>query len=190
MKTRIPHALVAAAAAVLLVIVAVPLQAQSLGISAGYGSLSGDDFDGIESGFTIGGELLFEVSQDVLLGGAFDYSSYGIEDTEEDLSQYDLQGVLRYLFPGDETRFFVGGRLGYTRQSIEILTESAAANGFSIGPSVGVTIPTGGVNVDVSVDGLYETLGDFSSDGDSIDGSDSSGFRFLGRAGISIPLGD
>lgn len=160
-----------------------------LGGSGGFGTFRGDHFEHIEAGYTIGGHLLFETSSHLYLGGAFDFSSYGLEDTAEDVGQIDILGVFRYLFAAEGTRLFAGTRIGFTRQSIEIFHIDASANGFALGAETGVVIPTGSIAIELAGNVLYQAYGAETANGDKYRDS-GSGFRFLFRGGISIPFGE
>ena len=176
-----------------IIVMLLPAQALAqtarLGFSAGFGTFTGDDFEDAESGPTFGAEALFRVGPDLFLGGAFDYSSYGIEDIEENVSQIDIDALIRYYFPGEAARFFLGGVLGFSRESIDVLDVSLSTNGFAIGPTVGGSFPAGQVAIDLSFTGYYHSYGDWSADGETLSGTDSSGFRFVFRVGLGIPLG-
>lgn len=176
---------------VVIAMIALPicLQAQvRLGISGGVSGYTGDDFDGVETGFTFGGELVYPLMSGLEVGGAFDYSSYGVEDVDEDLSQIDVLGVVRYPIGTGSAQFLVGGKVGYSRQKITVIVDGTR-NGWGIGPTAGVRIPLTSLAIDIVADGIYQSFGDFSVDGETEDGSDGSGFRWTVRGGISIPLG-
>lgn len=163
-------------------------QAQ-LGLGLGYGSYSGDDFEGQEAGLTFWGNVLFGVSDRFQLGGEFDYSSYGIEGFEESVGQIDIAALARYTFPGEAARFYTGGRVSFSRQSVDVLDVSGSSNGFGIGPTLGVLIPVGTLSIDLGGDLLFQSFGDADVDGITVDGTDQSGFRFIVRGGLAIPLG-
>jgi hypothetical protein len=176
---------------VLIAMIAIPMGAQAqvrLGLSGGVSGYTGDDFDGVETGFTFGGELVFPLASGLEVGGAFDYSSYGLEDVDEDLSQIDIFGVVRYPVVGESVHFLVGAKGGFSRQKATII-EDITANGWGFGPTAGIRIPLTSLSIDIVADGIYQSFGDFSVDGESVEDSSSSGFRWTVRGGISIPLG-
>jgi hypothetical protein len=176
---------------VLIALIAIPMGAQAqvrLGLSGGVSGYTGDDFDGVESGFTFGGELVFPLMSGLEVGGAFDYSAFGVEDVDEDLSQIDIFGVVRYPIVSESVHFLIGGKAGYSREKLTII-EDITRNGWGIGPTAGIRIPLTSLSIDIVADGIYQSFGDFSSDGETAEDSDGSGFRWTVRGGISIPLG-
>jgi hypothetical protein len=167
-----------------------PVIAQTeIGVSAGFGALTGDDFEGAEAGPTFGAAVRFGVAPSAQLGIAVDYSSYGLDEADENLDQIDALAVGRFLFPSGGGSFFAGGKAGYSRQSTDVGAASASANGFVVGPTVGAQIPAGAVAVDIEVDALFHSYGALSTDGLSDPATEASGFRVVGRAGISFLLG-
>jgi hypothetical protein len=169
-----------------------PVSAQlELAASGGIGNFSGDDFEGSEVGPTFGGELRFSVGPLAQLGLGFDYSSYGIEDTDENVDEIDVFLIARRYTDAPAMRFFYGGKAGYSRQSAdsEFVTGTVSANGFAIGPTVGVQAPLGAIAFEAGVDVLYQSYGDFSVEGTEVEGSSASGFRWVTRLGLAVPLG-
>jgi hypothetical protein len=177
----------------MLALLATPLCLQGqirLGISGGAGNFTGDDFEGSQTGWTVGGELVYPLASGLEIGGLFDYSSYGVDDVDTvDANVMDIYGVARYPFPGERARFFVGAKGGYSRLSADSEGQSLSASGFAVGPTVGVRIPLSRISIDIAGDGMYTSYGDAEFEGTTIEDSSSSGFRWIARAGISIPLG-
>ena len=167
-----------------------PLSAQSveLGLNGGVGKYTGDDFEGGEVGFGLGGHLLFG-EEDARFGAGVDYASYGTEDSEEKIGGLDLFGLFRYMLPGESARFFVGGKAGFSRWSADVGNISLSANGFGVGPLVGVHIPLESVAVQISGDVQYVSYGDVEASDETIPDSDSSGFEVGARVGIALPIG-
>ena len=190
-------------AAVLLVIALFPgrgvCQSARLGIGAGFGTLTGDDFENSEAGFTVGGNLLFLRPNGIQLGLAFDYSQYGVGDVdlngivlesgEEPVTQLDILGVLRYVFPDEAAQFFLGGKAGFSRRSAEVSIIESSSSGLAVGPMAGVQVPVGNLALEIGLDAMFVSYGDVEIDGTKITGTDATGFRILGRVGLSIPLG-
>lgn len=169
---------------------AAPLSGQSveLGLNGGSGKYMGDDFEGAEVGFGAGGHLLFGEG-DARFGAGVDYARYGEEDIDEKTTALDLFGLFRYMLPGESARFFVGGKAGFSRLSAEVLDISISANGFGVGPVAGVQIPLEAFSVEISGDVQYVSYGDVEGEGETIEGSDSTGFEAGVRVGIAVPLG-
>ena len=169
---------------------AAPLSAQSveLGLNGGFGKYLGDDFEDSEVGFGVGGHLLFGEG-DARFGAGVDYASYGEEGLEEKMGALDLFGLFRYMLPGESARFFVGGKAGFSRLSADVMDISISAKGFGVGPVAGVQIPLEALAVEISGDVQYVSYGDVEGEGETIEGSDSSGFEAGVRVGIAVPLG-
>lgn len=182
-----------AAASFIVLVSAIPAQAQlELAAGGGIGNFSGDDFQGSKVGPTFGGELRFSLGPLAHIGLGVDYSIYGIQDFPEDLKQIDVFASVRRYTDAPAMRFYFGGKAGYVRQSSdasELMTGSSVANGFAIGPIVGVRVPLGDVALEGGVDVLYHAHGSFSAGGTEIEGSSASGFRWITRVGLAIPLG-
>lgn len=158
------------------------------GVNAGFGALTGDEFDGAEAGPTFGATILFGIGG-IQLGAGLDYSSYGTEDITEDVGQIDVLAVGRYVFSGAAVSPFVGIKAGYSRQSVDEGGSTISGNGFAGGATIGLQIPAGPIAVEISGDALYHAYGDYSTDGVPDPTSDASGMRVVGRAGIAIPFG-
>lgn len=163
-----------------------------LGISAGVAGYTGGETDLVlevlETGFTIGGELVVPLASGLEVGALVDYSSFGVEDVDESLGQIDVFGVVRYPVVGESVHFLVGGKLGYSRQSITII-EDITRNGFGVGPTAGIRIPLTSLSIDIVADGIWQNFGDLSAGGETGEDTSESGFRWGVRGGISIPLG-
>jgi len=176
-----------------------------LGVSGGFSDpVTEGTFDSANPGPTFGGEALLGLSPSFYVGAAFDYSSYELDYYENNIEQFDVQAVTRYFFPGQVLHFFVGGVLGYSRQSIDLPASSVTqdlgsgasgstlvANGFSAGPVIGVAIDAGPVAFDVSIGGYYRHFGDAQNESaDQTEPTATDGVGFVGRVGIAIPFGD
>ena len=178
-------------------------QGVGLEANAGYYSLGGDDFTGIDEGFGFEAVASYGWASGFSLGigagiGMHDAEAPdGVGDVDSD---FDLIGVFaqptyRFNVSAQETPHvhpFLGARVGYARISSE--TEGtgapeveASANGFSAGGLGGVEIwLTDEVGVTGSV--LFDVLsfGDTEVDGETQPDSDSSGTRLGFRGGLKV----
>lgn len=179
------------AVAALFVTLPAGLQGQTiLQAGAGGGSLTGDDFEGIDAGYSIGGGLLFGATENVQVGGEFFVHSFGVEDTDENLDQFDVLAKARYLIPGETARVFVGAKAGYARQSFDVAGVDFDSDGFTAGPTLGVAIPLSNLHLELSGDLMYVTQGEPDTDlvDPDTDFDDVGGVRWSLNAGLAIPL--
>ncbi len=123
------------------------------------------------------------------LGLAAELSDYGIEGSGADVSEFDLMAVVRFLNPGQGARFFLGGKAGYSTQSLENQPFETSGRGFTIGATIGVLIPMGSVDLEIAGDALRLSCDDVEFLGEELPRSESRGFRMIGRVGFSIPIG-
>lgn len=178
----------AATAVALLLAVPTGLHGQAtLQSAVGFGGFAGDDYDGVEAGYSIGGGLLFDASENIQVGGEVFVHTFGLEGTAENLDHYDILAKARYLIPGDPARFFIGAKAGYARQSFGPSGAEVESDGFTVGPTVGVSIPVSSFMLELSGDALWVTQGYADDVADPID--DASGVRYAISAGLAIPLG-
>ena len=178
-----------------------PLLGQSvrLGVGVGKGTLAGEDIRGDEAGFTVGGELLFLRSGGLQVGLALDYSRYGVHPPlPKDLTEINVLGVLRYMSSGEAVQLFWGGKAGVSRHSVPLVTETLmltepSTYGLTTGPTVGLVVPVGKFGIEIGLDGMYMIYRALDPDegaaGAIHPGSSYSGFRIIGRVGLSITLG-
>jgi hypothetical protein len=186
------HRALTSVTAALLIALPASLHGQAtLQSAVGGGAFSGDDYENVEAGFSIGGGLLFDATENVQVGGEFYVHSMGVENTDENLDQFDVLAKARYLLPGESTRFFVGAKAGYARQSFESLGVDLNSDGFTAGPVLGVQIPVSSLMVELKGDVMYvaqELSEDELIDPDA-DMDDTGGVRYSIQAGLAIPLG-
>ncbi|MDX1394612.1 MAG: outer membrane beta-barrel protein [Gemmatimonadota bacterium] len=146
-RKLVPAALALAFAA------AVPATAQAqvfLAGTAGISGFSGDDWDGVGSGFTAGGAIGTRLGGSFTLAGIFGWSTHGTDDTgvalpcigcttpgEDDLTaiSIEIQPAVRFGAEGS-TYFWVGARGGYASVGAD-----EDATGLIIGPVAGVGFP-------------------------------------------------
>ncbi len=172
--------------AVLLVPATSSAQTQ-VGLGLGYSIVSGDNFENVDPGLTLGGHFAFGVFENAQIGVGFDFSPLSINGTDEKIRQIDVLAMARYLFQTEPSRFFLGAKGGYTRQSETTL--DLVITGFAIGPTVGFQIPMGSVVMEWALDGTFHFQGDVSVSGTTVPDTDTNGFRLVPRIGIAIPIG-
>lgn len=182
--------LISTATALLLALPSGLLGQVTLQSGVGGGTFTGDDYENAEAGYSIGGGLLFNASETFQVGGEVFVHSFGIEGTDENLDQYDVLAKARWISPGESTRFFVGAKAGYARQSFETLGVDLNSDGFTAGPTLGLQFPVGGLDLEVKGDAMYvaqELSEDELVDPDA-DGDDTGGIRLSIGVGLAIPL--
>ena len=129
------------AALALAFVAAVPAAAQAqvfLAGTAGISGFSGDDWDGVGSGFSAGGALGTRLGGSFTLAGIFGWSTHGVDVTDaDDVSAItvELQPAVRFGADGS-TYFWVGARGGYAS-----IGADEKATGLIIGPVAGVGFP-------------------------------------------------
>lgn len=138
-------------------IAAVPSDAEAqwfVAASAGVSGFSGDDWDGVGSGFAAQGALGSRLGENFSLAGLFGWSTHGIDDSSENLSaiSVELQPAIRFGTEGG-AGVFIGARGGY--QSVSV--DGDSANGLTVGPAVGGSIPLSD-RASVGVGGSYSWL--------------------------------
>lgn len=163
----------------------------TLQAGAGGGTITGDDFENVEAGYSVGGGLLFDATENIQVGGEVFVHSLGVEGTDENLDQYDVLAKARYVVPGETARLFIGAKAGYARQSFETVGVDQNSDGFTAGPTAGVQIPVSDLMIEISGDLMYVTQ-EFNDD-ELIDPDagmdDPSGLRYSLEAGLAVPLG-
>jgi hypothetical protein len=146
-------------------IAAVPSQAEAQWFVAGSGGVSGfsgDDWDGVKSGFAAQGALGTRLGSSFSLAGLFGWSTHGLDESSETLNaiSVELQPVVRIGGADGGASGFIGARGGYTSASVS--DDGESANGLSVGPTVGGSIPLSD-RASVGVAGSYSWL-NLSSD--------------------------
>ncbi len=182
--------------AFLVVPAASPAQTQA-GLGVGYSILSGDSYDDVGAGPTLGGHFLFGISENAQVGVGFDYSALAGGSS---VGQIDILAAARYLFPSDGARFFVGAKGGFTRQlatmvsrtpfTPDVTVSESSANGFAVGPTAGVRIASGGYAIEFAADGLFHSYGDRTVEGTVVQGTSDTGFRVVPRVAFAILIGE
>lgn len=146
----------------LALIATVPSKAEAqwfVAASGGVAGFSGDDWDGVKSGFAAQGALGRRLGDSFSLAGLFGWSTHGLDESSETLNaiSVEVQPALRFGAEGGASGF-IGARGGYTSVS----ADDESANGLSVGPTVGGSIPLSD-RASVGVAGSYSWL-NLSSD--------------------------
>jgi hypothetical protein len=187
----------AAAALVLLTVTAVQAQTSvaptgfAFGGNLGYYTLSGDDFEGIDSGLGFEGNVRYSWLSGFQILGGVHYASHGIDGLDENINVLSIFVEPRYVFAiGSPTLSpFVGGRAGWVRQSLDIEGIDASADGVAFGGSGGLLFQVAPqVAIETSVMFAAVSFGDIEVEGESVDGTDSSGTTLALQGGIVISL--
>ena len=161
-----------------------------IGVSGQYLSLNGNDFDGIDAGFGVEGNVMFAVAPAIKVGASGQWSTH--DAGGDNVSLLGIFGEGRYLFTmAGKATPYIGARGGWTQASSDVTgLGSLKASGFAFGGGVGVMIamtPT----LAIDVNGMFHSvsLGDAKVDGTTVPDSKSSGTALQIRAGINFKLG-
>lgn len=168
-----------------------PADAQSaLSLGGGFGRFAGADFSGTPGGPTVGGayHLAFEEYAAELSFGV-DYSRYGEHGFVGPTRQLDYSAVIRKNVAMRPV-VLAGLRIGYSTRALSVVDEPARTDGFLIGPTFSLRVPTGlALLLDLSLDGLYHAYEELILYATREYGTDQDGFRILLRLGVLMPLG-
>ena len=173
-------------------------QAFRVGVGGGLSTLIGDDINGEEVGFTLGGEFMVLRSSQMEFGLGLDYSKYGVRDLPKDLTEVNLLGILRYSPWLESVRPAFGIKAGISRHKVPLVTDllmltEASTYGFTVGPTLSLLVPMGRFGVEIGLDAMYMVYDGLDPKEPSVGlitpGSSYSGIRISGRAGLSMSLG-
>lgn len=189
----------ASAAAALVFMMATAVQAQTsatpsgfaLGGKLGYYTLSGDDFEGVDAGFGFEGNVRYTLLSGFQILGGVHYAIHGMEGLDENMNVLAIFAEPRYVFAiGSPTISpFVGGRAAWVRESVDIQGVDASASGFAFGGTGGLLFQVAPqVAIETSVLFAAVSFGDIEIEGESIDGTDTSGTTLALQGGIVISL--
>lgn len=161
-----------------------------LGGSAGFFTLSGDDFEGTDSGAGFNAFLRYTAPSGISFTAGVQFNSHDINQVENNLGVIGVVLDPRYYFrlPGTPSLApFLGLRAAWVRQSVEILGSDVAAKGWAFGGIGGLLFqlaPQFALETSVSFTGLW--FGDFEVDGGNRPNTDTSGSALGIIAGIVI----
>lgn len=178
------------AAVVGLILSAGVAQAQGVRVelTGAYQSLSGDDFEGTNSG--IGGEaqVRFGMGRMTLGVGAL-LSSHGIDGIDDKLKILGLLAEPRFVFAltGSPLSPFIAARFAYLRETLTTGGQDFKATGFAFGGGAGVNYRISPL-IQILVAAYFQSarFGDVDVDGTTSPGTDASGTAMTLRAGLSI----
>jgi len=155
----------------------------------GYGTLSGDDFEGFDPGPTMGIRYSARVWSNLYAGIGGDLSRYDFETSSDRQWQTDAMATLRWYVPVGSWRLFVDGFGGYSQYSFRTISGKVTGRGLMWGAALGAAIPVKGAFLDVSIDANQQNYQDAEVGNVTVEDSDFSGQRALLRLGLRIPLG-
>jgi len=177
----------------------------SLQLSGLSATVFGDEFTGWGSGVGFEAQVRYNPSA-FSIGGGFQWTTHGVDETEVDLSGFDvslkLSGVFvepRYIITvnSDKVAPYVSGRLSILRESGTI-SDATDEITFS---ATGTTINGGGgilvrlserTNLDIGATYGFTKFGDATVTGDGINETfeSASGSNVIFRVGVSIGVGN
>lgn len=179
-----------ASAGVLALALAAPLQAQSVYVSAGLSSPSGDDLEDVNTGWLIAGGAIFNVGEGGLwagLDGAFGQNN--IDEavaTDENVKPWSIMGVLGFspetAGTVDPYVYAGAGIMGASVSDSDIEIDS----GFGWQAGAGVAFGGADSNVRPYVEARYHSASLDSTDGIDTAEVDLRLFAFLVGAAIDV----
>jgi hypothetical protein len=187
-RTRTLVPALALASATLLAAVPVDAQAPIFSLGGGWYQPGGEDFDDTDGGAGVHGSVGFGLTETLELGLGAQWSRHAVEFSSDD---YDVIAVYAeprlQLGSGGLLRPFVAGRLAWVRQGIAVEGVDRSADGFGGAAEVGASL---GLGSSVALEGGVSlgllSFGDFQTDRNTLEGTDSSG-RALGfRLGLRV----
>ena len=184
-----------AAAALLLACGPVLLTAQSFSFSAGgiYAALNGSDFDGINAGLGVDGQLRYHTRGGVSVGAGIQYTSHGIDGFDPNFGVRAFFADFRYSFENASSSSitpYIAARGALAHYGVSQGGNSATANGTAFGPAGGMLIrlaPT--MQLDVGIVWYSVHFGNISANGTEQPDTKSSGSALALRAGVAFGFG-
>ena len=182
------------AAAVLVTPAMAHSQGVSIAAGAGYYTLSGD-FDA-DAGLGIDGVIRLAIKPNFQLGLAVQRNTHFLGLIEDDITVLGIMIEPRYVvaLKGSSLRPFVGGRVGWVRESASIGEPGdqvdASANGFTIGALGGLAFAVSpAMSLETSVVLQHVSMGEIKLEDEFLEDSGQSGMSLGLRVGVSIALG-
>lgn len=163
-------------------------QGVELGVAAGWYVPGGADFDDTDAGPGTVGSVRWRGSGPLSVGVGGHWSTHSVDFTDD---RYDIVGAfVEPRWQGGSMGLgqpFVGVRLAWMRESIRIGPMSRAASGFAAGGVAGVQLPVSSrVSMEAAVGGALLRFGDFTADGRTLEGTDSSGRAWSLTVGLLV----
>ncbi|HEU0053732.1 MAG TPA: outer membrane beta-barrel protein, partial [Longimicrobium sp.] len=122
------------------------LSAQSMGpttplaieVRGGLALPTGDDADGLNTGFTVGGDLIFQATPMIGIYAGYNYNEFGVEDVDDvSVNVKGFDAGVRLGFPttslGGFTPFLKGGVLYQSAEITDTDIETDDEFGFEVG---------------------------------------------------------
>ncbi len=164
-----------------------PARAQvSFDVGGLYVSLSGNDFQGVNAGIGVDGQVRFRLMPSALtLGIGGQYTTHSVDGISPNFNVYGVFVEPRYPFPSGASQIkpYLAVRGGYVHQSISQGGNSASASGFLIGGGGGILVGLGGVDLDIGFLFGLVNFGEVKANG-SPTGFSPSGSAIALRAGV------
>ncbi|HEX2203973.1 MAG TPA: outer membrane beta-barrel protein [Longimicrobium sp.] len=184
------------AAALTLAALPAPVAAQNLsaGVFGGYFDLSGDEFDDADAGFGFGGVLAVGVHPRFEIGAGVIRTTHSLEGggDDDEITALVIHAEPRARFPlaGSPVVPFVGARVGWVKEDIDIGGVEAERDGLGFGAVGGVEVALGPtVAATLAASFTRVSLGDAEVGGTAIDGTDIEGNVIGLEAGLRFRFG-
>ena len=178
-------------AAVLSFALVAPLSAQTLFISAGGAFPTGDDLDGVNTGWMAAGGVTFDVGENGLWAGIDGaYGRHGTDlvgDGDVSVKTYSVMGILGYSFETEgSVDPYVWAGAGLAGAKISDNTDSFSASGFGWQGGAGVSFGGEDANARPYVEARYHS-GSMEFEGDT---SNTTVSFFAALVGVAIGVGN
>lgn len=185
--------ILSASAVVLALALAAPFaaHAQTLFISAGGAFPTGDDLDGVNTGWMVAGGVSFDVGGDGVWAGVEGaYGRHGtdfVEDGDVKIKTYSVMGILGYSFEtAGSVDPYVWGGAGLAGAKASDDSESFSGSGFGWQGGAGVSFGGEDANVRPYVEGRYHSAS-VEFEGDT---SNTTVSFFAALVGVTIGVGN
>lgn len=159
-----------------------------VGVTGGFYTLSGDDFEDTEAGagFDVVGRFFTSDNTAIGIGGQF--NTHGVENSDIDIDVLNIFGELRHNFDTGGTALpFLSGRAGWVRASADEGGFDLEQNGFGIGAVGGLVFDLAeSIGLEASALVEFVSLGDLEADGQTLADSDASGWVLGLRVGLNF----
>jgi hypothetical protein len=119
-----------------------------------YVSLSGTDFNTVNAGIGVDGQVRFRLAPSpITLGIGGQYTTHSVDNFNPNFNVWGVFVEPRYGLPSGASPIkpYLAARGAYLHQSISQGTNTASADGVLIGGGGGLLIGLGGLNLDVGV---------------------------------------
>jgi hypothetical protein len=141
--------------AALSVAVARPASGQvSFDVGGLYVSLSGTDFNGVNAGIGVDGQVRFRLLPSAItLGIGGQYTTHAVDGVDPNFNVWGVFVEPRLGLPAGASPIkpYLAARGAYLHQSITQGANSASADGFLIAGGGGLLVGLGGINLDIGV---------------------------------------